>query len=54
LGRGAKHAQHTATGYAGHTIHISLVNLTQPAACNPRQFDRDANLADLNRQLNFD
>jgi hypothetical protein len=63
MGRGANLAQHAAvdnTGYKFATVHISIINLTQPATRYSRyQLDHDpdhdhANHSDLKQQQHFD
>jgi len=63
MGRGANLAQHAAvdnTGYKLATVHISIINFTQPATRYSRyQLNHDAdhdhaNHADLKHQQHFD
>ena len=63
MGCGTNLAQHAAVDNTGHklaTIHISIINLTQPATSDSRyQFNHDAdhdhaNHSDLKQQQHFD
>ena len=60
MGRGANLAQHATVDNTGHklaTVHISIINFTQPATRYHLDHDADhdhANHADLKQQQHFD